>query len=142
MNEGLIFQNVLVGSELGKLEWRPYSKDGRLGVDCVPLYDGRDPDGRGPAAALLRYAPGAKVSRHLHPCYELILVLDGILTDDTGDHPAGSLEICPPGSTHELSSRAGCTLLVVWEQPVQLEKPIGSEARSTTSRAEYGDTRR
>jgi len=99
------------------LDWRPHSADGRANVEIVTLYDDRR-DGAGPAAALLRYAPGAKVPVHLHPGTELILVLEGELIDDAGVHRAGTLEICPPGSRHALSSETGCVFLVVWEQPV------------------------
>lgn len=100
------------------LEWEPYSSDGRNSVEIIRLYDDRV-NGVGPAAALLRYAPGAKVPAHLHPGTELILVLEGELIDDEGTHPAGVLEICPPGSIHTLSSETGCVFLVIWEQPVQ-----------------------
>ena len=99
------------------LAWQPYSADGRTSVEIVKLYDDRK-DGAGPAAALLRYALGAKVPAHLHPGTELILVLEGELINDAGAHPAGTLEICPPGSKHALSSETGCVFLVVWEQPV------------------------
>ncbi len=99
------------------LDWQPYSADGRRSVEIVKLYDDRK-DGAGPAAALLRYAPGAKVPMHRHPGTELILVLEGELIDDAGLHPAGTLEICPPGSQHTLSSETGCVFLVIWEQPV------------------------
>lgn len=99
------------------LDWQPYSADGRRSVEIVKLYDDRK-DGTGPAAALLRYAPGAQVPMHLHPGTELILVLEGELVDDAGIHPAGTLEVCPPGSQHTLSSETGCVFLVIWEQPV------------------------
>jgi|SRR5436190_18580826 len=99
------------------LAWQPYAADGRQNVQIVKLYDERR-EGFGPAAALLKYAPGASVPTHLHAGHELILVLDGELIDDTGRHGPGTLEICPPGSTHALASETGCTFLVVWEQPV------------------------
>jgi anti-sigma factor ChrR (cupin superfamily) len=99
------------------LDWQPYAADGRSSVEIVKLYDDRN-DGAGPAAALLRYAPGARAPMHLHPGTELILVLEGELIDDAGVHAAGTLEICPPGSQHALSSEKGCVFLVIWEQPV------------------------
>jgi anti-sigma factor ChrR (cupin superfamily) len=43
------------------------------------------------------------------------------LHNDSGTHQAGTIEICAPGSTHELWSDEGCVFLVVWEQPV---KPV------------------
>ena len=99
------------------LEWEPYGDDGRANVLIHRLYDAREA-GRGPAAALLRYLPGARVPVHLHQGYELILVLEGELINDAGTHGPGTLEICPPGNTHALASQVGCVFLVVWEQPV------------------------
>lgn len=100
-----------------ELNWQPYGADGRQNVHIARLYDARH-NGKGPAAAILRYAPGARVPAHLHPGFELILVLEGELINDAGRHPAGTLEICPPGSVHALGSDTGCTFLVVWEEPV------------------------
>lgn len=99
------------------LDWQPFSADGRSKVSIARLYDARK-HGRGPAAAILRYEPGAQVPAHLHQGYELILVLEGELVNDAGRHGPGTLEICPPGSVHALSSDTGCTFLVVWEEPV------------------------
>lgn len=99
------------------LTWEPYGSDGRSNVQIHRLYDARI-EGTGPAAALLRYLPGARVPNHLHQSYELILVLEGELINDAGTHGPGTLEVCPPGSTHSLASDRGCVFLVVWEQPV------------------------
>jgi anti-sigma factor ChrR (cupin superfamily) len=104
---------------IAALDWKPYGADGRRNVMIHRLYDARH-NGSGPAAALLKYAPGASVPTHLHVGYELILVLEGELINDAGRHGPGTLEICPPGSTHALASDKGCTFLVVWEQPVTL----------------------
>ncbi len=101
------------------LRWEPYSYDGRKHVEISRLYDDRD-NGVGPCAAILRYAPGAFAPAHLHTGTELILVLEGELSNDSGCHSAGTLEICPAGSIHALSSKLGCVFLVIWEQPVQL----------------------
>jgi len=106
--------------DFNSLDWQPYGADQRRGVEIVRLYDTRSIDPQGPAAALLRYSPGARVARHLHSGHELIYVLHGELIDDAGTHPAGSLEVCPPGSAHALASEKGCIFLVVWEQPVRV----------------------
>lgn len=103
------------------LVWKRHTTNKRNGVEIFPLYDARNDKNEGPAAALLRYEAGARVARHVHLGYELIFVLEGVLHNDTGAHKAGTLEICPPGSTHELWSPTGCVFLVVWEQPVATE---------------------
>lgn len=97
----------------------PYRTEGRKGVSIFSLYDTRDVDANGPAAALVHYEAGSTTPRHLHPGWELVLVLEGELIDDRGRHPPGVLQVYPPGSDHELSSDTGCTFLVVWERPVQ-----------------------
>jgi anti-sigma factor ChrR (cupin superfamily) len=98
---------------------------GRTGVEIHSLYSTKETGPGGPAAAIVRYLPGATVKRHRHPGYELIFVLDGKLTNDGGTHGPGTLEILDPNSTHELHSEGGCTFLVVWEQPVQ---PVVTES--------------
>lgn len=119
-----LFSNLLnMANEHRNLDWQPYSADERKDVEIVRLYDARNEHNKGPAAALLKYKPGARVSNHLHQGYELIFVLDGILCNDTGEHHPGTLEICPPGSTHALWSDTGSIFLVVWEQPVKVQAP-------------------
>ena len=108
---------VFKKTERDALAWEPYGSDGRANVQIHRLYDDRH-DGKGPAAALLRYLPGARVPTHLHQGHELILVLEGELINDAGTHGPGTLEICPPGNSHALGSDKGCVFLVVWEQPV------------------------
>ena len=110
-------RQVFKKTERDALAWEPYGSDGRANVQIHRLYDDRH-DGKGPAAALLRYLPGARVPTHLHQGHELILVLEGELINDAGTHGPGTLEICPPGNSHALGSDKGCVFLVVWEQPV------------------------
>lgn len=124
VNEKLIGNLLNMATAQHDLKWEPYSADSRRNVEIVRLYDARDNAGHGPAAALLRYSPGARVARHRHLGYELIFVLEGVLHNDTGAHPAGTLEVCPPDSVHELWSDEGCVFLVVWEQPVRVESLI------------------
>lgn len=64
------------------------------------------------ATSLVRYAPGSRFSRHVHDGGEEILVLEGVFTDETGDHPAGTYLRNPPGSSHAPSSEPGCLLYV------------------------------
>lgn len=123
---GFVLKNMFDEQQRKEIEWTPYSEDGRDGVEIVRLYDARE-HGEGPAAALLRYKPGAKVARHVHGGYELIFVIEGALINDTGVHKAGTLEVCPPGSTHALASDEGCVFLVVWEQPVEVNEQVNRE---------------
>lgn len=85
----------------------------REGVEICPLLDGA------PGVALLRYAPGSGVPRHLHRGMETILVLEGVQSDERGDYPAGSLILNPEGSDHSVWSGPGCTVLIQWNRPVE-----------------------
>ncbi|SDJ18142.1 cupin domain-containing protein [Aliiruegeria lutimaris] len=73
-----------------------------------------------PKLALLRYAPGASVPRHLHTGLETILVLEGSQTDEAGHYPTGSLMINPAGTSHAVWSEEGCVVLIQWERPVEM----------------------
>jgi quercetin dioxygenase-like cupin family protein len=108
----LIFDDLIAAATQPGLAWASL----RPGIEIAHLY--RAPDD-GPAAALLRYAPGARLPRHEHTGYEHVYVLTGSQTDDAGDHPAGSLVIHAPGTTHAIRSDRGCLVLVMWERPVR-----------------------
>lgn len=99
-----------------ELRFEELATDGRVGAEIHRLYSVAD---GGPAAAIVRYRPGAAAKAHLHPNYELIYVLSGELETDDGVYPANSLLVSPPGAVHAPRSGNGCVALVVWEQPVR-----------------------
>ncbi|MBX6319573.1 cupin domain-containing protein [Pigmentiphaga sp.] len=112
MNEPLVFASAL-SRVPGQLEWGVL----RPGVAVAWLY--REPNG-GPAAAYLRYEPGASVPLHRHPGLEHILVLEGEQQDERGVYPAGTLVVNPPGTQHSVQSSKGCLALLVWNRPVEM----------------------
>ena len=87
------------------------------------------------ATSIVRYKSGAKFQKHTHELGEEILVLEGVFSDETGDYPAGSYIMNPPGSSHAPFSEQGCTLFVKLRHlgPDQVEK----EVVDTTSSAWY-----
>lgn len=68
------------------------------------------------ATSVVRYAPGSRFDRHVHAGGEEILVLDGVFSDESGDHAAGSYLRNPPGSAHAPFSQEGCLLFVKLRQ--------------------------
>lgn len=70
----------------------------------------------GRVTSLVRYLPGSSFPPHPHPEGEEILVIEGVFTDQTGDHPAGSYLLNPEGFAHAPSSRSGCVLFVKLRQ--------------------------
>ncbi|MBR0554482.1 cupin domain-containing protein [Ciceribacter sp. L1K23] len=86
----------------------------REGVEICRLVTGE------PEVALLRYAPGASVPRHLHQGLETILVLSGSQSDEYGHYSAGSFVANAAGSSHSVTSEEGCVVLIQWTRPVKI----------------------
>ncbi len=98
--------------------WRRLAyTDFRPGVRIHALYGGAADR---PAAAILRYAPGASVPLHEHVGFEQIVMLDGAQSDERGTYGAGALVVNPPGTRHRVWSISGCTALLIWERPVRM----------------------
>lgn len=93
------------------LDWQPF----QTGVEIHRFYG----DGvTGPAAALLRFAPGGRIPLHEHTGYEHILILSGAQRDHSGEATTGMLVINSPGSRHSVVSENGCIVLAIYEAPV------------------------
>jgi anti-sigma factor ChrR (cupin superfamily) len=88
----------------------PWIKSPDLGVERRLLE--RLGDEVAKATSIVRYQPDSKFQRHTHDFGEEIFVLDGIFSDETGNHPAGTYIMNPPGSSHTPFSESGCTLFV------------------------------
>jgi anti-sigma factor ChrR (cupin superfamily) len=88
----------------------PWIKSPDLGVERRLLE--RLGDEVAKATSIVRYQPDSKFQIHTHDFGEEIFVLDGIFSDETGNHPAGTYIMNPPGSSHTPFSESGCTLFV------------------------------
>jgi len=64
------------------------------------------------SAALVRWAPGTKFTRHRHWGGEEILILEGVFQDEHGDYPKGSWLRNPHMSEHTPFSDEGCLIYV------------------------------
>ena len=84
------------------------------------------------ATSIVRYAPGARFTAHLHALGEEILVLEGTLSDELGDYGPGSYLKNPPGSSHAPFSVSGCTLFVKLRhlQPQDSERVVVDTRRA------------
>lgn len=113
--------DVWLFAELAKnpaLSWHPF----RPGVEIHPLLE--RPGGGPPAAALLRYQPGAAIPTHHHLGSEHIFVLAGAQEDERGRYEAGSVLVNRPGSGHTVRSPEGCVVLAIWELPVKFASSV------------------
>jgi anti-sigma factor ChrR (cupin superfamily) len=106
-----VFSNLLASTL--PLAFEPF----RPGVELARLYQA-SPEGF--SAALLRYAPGARVPRHRHHGFEHIFVLSGSQADEQGLYGAGALIVHAAGTEHSVTSEEGCLVLAIWEQPVEI----------------------
>jgi len=64
-------------------------------------------------AQLTRFEPGAKLPFHRHVGDELIFVLEGAVSDESGAVTAGNVGYRPNGCVHTVSSKNGATVLAV-----------------------------
>ena len=108
----MVLPGLFDADGLDALDWAPF----RDGIEIHRLFTDGD---EGPAAALLRYAPGASVPRHEHTGDEFVIVLSGSQTDDGGVYSAGTVVRNPKGSDHAVHSEDGCVVLVLWTAPVR-----------------------
>ena len=79
-----------------------------------------------PATFIVRYEPGASFSAPPHALGEEILVLDGILSDESGDYGAGVYIRNPPGSRPLRFTENGCTIFVkcYGQDPMDCERVV------------------
>ncbi len=83
-------------------EWKP----GRVpGQTQILLHQFGDE-----SVSIIDFAPGVTSLPHLHARGEEVLVLQGVLSDEFGDYPAGTWYRVPPGSSHTPYSRDGCRI--------------------------------
>jgi predicted ChrR family anti-sigma factor len=100
-----------LASRATELPWEPFQE----GVERCWLYR----DGEfGPAAALLRFQPGASVPEHAHLGFEHILLLAGSQSDELGDLQAGDFAVHAPGTRHRVATSTGCLALAIYEKRV------------------------
>lgn len=109
-----VFDLMKIGSHPDKIAWEQF----RTGIKIHRIYGNQS---TGPSAALLWYEPGAELPTHRHMGYEHLLILHQSQTDETGEKPAGTLIVNPPGSEHTVLSPRGCIVLAIWEKPVNFD---------------------
>jgi len=63
--------------------------------------------------ALVRFDAGAKLPRHKHVGDELIFVIEGSVSDESGEVVAGNANYRPNGCTHTVTSKNGATVFAL-----------------------------
>ena len=64
-------------------------------------------------AQMTRFAPGAELPLHRHVGDELIFVLEGAVSDESGTVMAGNVGYRPDGCVHTVTTKSGATVLAV-----------------------------
>ncbi len=77
-------------------------------------------------AQLTRLEPGAKLPLHRHVGDELIFVLEGAVSDESGAVTAGNVGYRPNGCVHTVSSKNGATVLAVLTGDIEPASDRGS----------------
>jgi anti-sigma factor ChrR (cupin superfamily) len=96
---------ILKVSDLGWEESRP-------GISFKLLWE--DPATKR-RAQMTRFAPGTQLPLHRHVGDELIFVIEGAVSDESGAVTAGNMGYRPHGCVHTVTSKNGATVLaVVW----------------------------
>ena len=93
---------------LSELPW----VDARPGVRQKPFWEDKATERR---ALLVRFEPGATLPAHRHVGDELIFLIEGANSDESGVVATGQMNYRPNGCVHTVTTQHGATVLaVVW----------------------------
>jgi len=81
-------------------------------------------------AQLTRFEPGAKLPLHRHVGDELIFVLEGAVSDESGAVTAGNVGYRPNGCVHTVSSKNGATVFAILTGDIEPVTDKGSSPPS------------
>jgi quercetin dioxygenase-like cupin family protein len=101
-------------------DWKPLIEDG-VKTDGIYVKALRFDEGtkRAPTS-LLKFEPGASYPNHNHPAGEEVFVLEGEVRFGPNRLQAGDYLYTPPGATHSVYSKTGCTMLFVLPEEVEI----------------------
>lgn len=105
------------------LPWQEYQP----GIRFKPLW--QDPATKR-RAQMTRFAPGAMLPRHRHVGDELIFVIEGAVSDESGTVTAGNVGYRPDGCLHTVTTPNGATVLAVLTGDIE---PAPESSRAPSS---------
>jgi anti-sigma factor ChrR (cupin superfamily) len=95
-------------------------------------------------AVMSRIEPGAQLPMHRHVGDELLFVIEGAISDESGTVTTGNMGYRPNGCVHTVSSKKGATVLAIITGGVEPATEIGSAPPSqifTLSELEWIEAR-
>jgi anti-sigma factor ChrR (cupin superfamily) len=111
--------------EVSECEWQPMTPT----IKAKMLWS--DPPTKR-RAQLTRFEPGASLSMHRHVGDELLYVIEGSISDESGTVAAGSVGYRPNGCVHSVTSKNGATVYAIITGGVEPAKEIGTAPSSQT----------
>jgi anti-sigma factor ChrR (cupin superfamily) len=93
--------------------------DAMAGVRQKPIWQDKETKRR---AVLVRFEPGAQLPRHKHIGDELIFVIEGSVSDESGEVLAGNMNFRPNGCVHTVSTKNGATIFALVSGGVEMMK--------------------
>jgi len=85
-------------------------------------------------AQITRFEPGATLPMHRHVGDELLYVIEGAISDESGVVPAGSVGYRPDGCVHTVTSKLGATVFAIITGGIEAATEIGGAPPSQTFR--------
>src|SRR5271169_1721166 len=83
-------------------------------------------------AQITRFEPGAALPIHRHVGDELLYVIEGAISDESGVVPAGSVGYRPNGCVHTVTSKTGATVFAIITGAVEPATEIAGAPPSQT----------
>jgi len=111
--------------EVAQREWQQMLSN----IRAKPLWSDPATNRR---AQLTRFEPGATLPMHRHVGDELLLVIEGAISDEAGTVSAGNMAYRPDGCIHSVTSKNGATLFAVITGGIEPASAIGDAPRSQT----------
>ena len=103
------------------LDWKPLVESG-VKTDGIYVKVLRfDQASRRAPTFLLRFESGASYPNHRHPAGEEVYVLEGEVRFGPTQLNEGDYLYTPPGATHSVFSRTGCTMLFIVPEEVEID---------------------
>src|ERR1700730_16207214 len=83
-------------------------------------------------AQLTRFEPGATLPMHRHAGDELLYVIEGAISDESGTVPAGSVGYRRDGAVASVTSKTGATVSAIISGSIEPASEIGAAPPSQT----------
>jgi anti-sigma factor ChrR (cupin superfamily) len=83
-------------------------------------------------AQITRFEPGATLPMHRHDGDELLYVIEGAISDESGTTAAGSVGYRPNRCVHSVTSKLGATVFAIITGGIASASEIGAAPRSQT----------